>query len=324
MVGSGSGGGSGTGGGGGGGSGGDSRSSSTRTRRSLRDQQAKRSLRNYRQQSTMSLHERSSAALRARNSSESVTASGGTLSQGGGTSCVMFKTIREASGPGGGPPQLHRSSTVGLLPMELAKGGRKSVDRLEGSSIDKSLGSNCITGGGASGVGVSSAGGNDGNGGRYNGANDGDGRYNNKYAGGMKTNYDIRRGGSETIHQTIDELETSSIPSPTHDIYCCSNVSSNINNKNDKCRTSTFPSTTPTIGNIRNCCGVRYYHKDVNCEAYSAHSSPSHNHHSAPHYHHYEHSHHHLISICRRLMRLIKQAWTGVKFGSGEQIYNKY
>ena len=117
----------------------------------------------------------------------------------------------------------------------------------------------------------------------------------------------LKLSSGEKRQPSTEEIETPE-PSPTHDIYCCSNVSDNTDAKNKSVR-----------GDISNCCGVRYYHKDVNCEAYSPppSSSPNPNN-SLPHYHHYEHNHHHLISICRRLLRIIKQAWTGVKFGSGE------
>ena len=287
MVGGGGGGGAvGSVGGGGGGGGGESRTSSTRSRRSLRDQQAKRSLRNYRQQSTFSLHERS--GLRTRSSSDGVTGStqGGTGTSGGGGvvggvgGASYFKTIREATGPGGGI--LHDSSAdATMLKVGGSGSNSKRLPDTAAAELNKtgnsmSVGYNRFTPIGRGGS-----------------------------TGGLKTNFNGSRKGDTDLD--IDEIEKTSMPSPTHDIYCCSNI--NSGHKDNKNNTA-----TPT-GHISNCCGVRYYHKDVNCEAYSAPASPTHHH---PHYHHYEHSHHHLISICRRLMRIIKQAWTGVKFGSGE------
>lgn len=284
-----------SGGGGGGGSGnssiGEPRSSSTRSRRSLRDQQAKRSLRNFRQQSTMSLHERGSLRLR---SGDSVGSSSG-LSQGGPSvpGNASFKTIREGV--------LQRGSTIDVANISLDDSGNGGSGIVSGDVRNKDT--NCTSGGsnatgqagknklarlgstvgmgkpfGASLVGGSASG-----------------------AGGTKPN-DVKRRGGDPI-TSLENLERCTVPSPTHDIYCCSNV--NASNSDGKSKTT---------GDIGNCCGVRYYHKDVNCEAYSAPSSPNHNH----HYHHYQHSHRHLISICRRLLRIIKQAWTGVKFGSGE------
>ncbi|XP_018008004.1 uncharacterized protein LOC108665723 [Hyalella azteca] len=319
MVGSGSGNGA-TGSGSGSGGVGESRNSSTRSRRSLRDQQARRSLRNYRQQSLLCLHERAS------------------VRRGLGETC------------GGGAVEVNGNEGDNAFSAASARSGSKVLSTVSGSSEEISAVSVSCTAGGA-GSGCSGSGGSGftrstnrpgrqfHRGGSMDlaytagGTNPGIFRTNSKVMsvsvigkrdmnctntpvpeikdtkvgrlarlkstlsqGILKTETDTS-GGKDAVDEVKEEWAVSGDVSPTHDIYCCS---------------ATAVPPGKSAAHFSYCCGVRYYHRNGNCEANSAPSSPGHH-----HYHHYEHSHHHLASLCRRLLRIIKEAWTGVKFGSG-------
>ena len=294
------------------GSGGDDsfgRSSSMRSKK-LKELHARKSLRNCRQQSSSSLHER----LSQRNSTGS---SQGRISATSGQSSVYFKTIREASGAGGGPV-----SPPPIISVDTRSLDARSISFHRGRTVDSNLPSNVIEAGGSKAskdlrssktslqrctsnidsITISKTVEKD----SYQPpkfkfpsifkSKDSQSRIETS-----DNNKSIELGEYRAAVDTINRVEEypSPLPSPTHDIYCCSNVasntlsatkknearlqqtccyysgsnnlsSSNLDSSNLSNRISSssqaciHKQTSRSRGLFRmsDCCGVRYYHKN--------------------------------------------------------------